>query len=62
MHSIADVYDLTKDELLTLERVGEKTADAVLEQIERSKKQPLQRVLLGLGNSACGRANCAGAG
>jgi DNA ligase (NAD+) len=49
VHSIADVYDLTKDDLLTLERVGEKTADAVLEQIERSKKQPLQRVLLGLG-------------
>ena len=32
-----------------MERVGEKTADALLEQIERSKKQPLQRVLLGLG-------------
>ncbi len=49
VHSIADVYTLTKGELLTLERVGEKTADALLEQIERSKKQPLQRVLLGLG-------------
>ncbi len=49
VHSIADVYALTKEQLLTLERVGEKTADALLEQIERSKKQPLQRVLLGLG-------------
>jgi DNA ligase (NAD+) len=49
VHSIADVYKLTKSDLLTLERVGEKTADALLEQIERSKKQPLQRVLLGLG-------------
>ena len=49
VHSIADVYKLTKEELLTLERVGEKTADALLEQIEGSKKQPLQRVLLGLG-------------
>jgi DNA ligase (NAD+) len=49
VHSIADVYTLTKDDLLTLERVGEKTADALLEQIERSKKQPFQRVLLGLG-------------
>jgi DNA ligase (NAD+) len=49
VHSIADVYKLTKSELLTLERVGEKTADALLEQIEGSKKQPLQRVLLGLG-------------
>jgi len=49
VHSIADVYTLTKEDLLTLERVGEKTADALLEQIEGSKKQPLQRVLLGLG-------------
>jgi DNA ligase (NAD+) len=49
VHSIADIYTLTKPQLLTLERVGEKTADALLEQIEGSKKQPLQRVLLGLG-------------
>ncbi len=49
VHSIADVYTLTKEQLLTLERVGEKTADALLEQIAGSKKQPLNRVLLGLG-------------
>jgi DNA ligase (NAD+) len=52
VHSIADIYDPTKvnrETLLTLERVGEKTADALLAQIEASKKQPLQRVLLGLG-------------
>jgi DNA ligase (NAD+) len=52
VHSIADLYDpdkVNRASLLTLERVGEKTADALLEQIERSKKQPLQRVLLGLG-------------
>jgi DNA ligase (NAD+) len=47
--SIADVYGLTKEQLLTLERIGEKTADALLEQIERSKRAPLNRVLLGLG-------------
>ena len=52
VHSIADLYDrkqVNRESLLTLERVGEKTADALLEQIERSKQQPLQRVLLGLG-------------
>jgi DNA ligase (NAD+) len=52
VHSIADLYDpdkVNRGSLLTLERVGEKTADALLEQIERSKQQPLQRVLLGLG-------------
>ena len=49
VHSIADIYKLTKSDLLTLERIGEKTADSLLEQIERSKKMPLNRVLLGLG-------------
>jgi DNA ligase (NAD+) len=49
VRSIADVYALTKQQLLTLERIGEKTADALLEQIERSKRAPLNRVLLGLG-------------
>jgi DNA ligase (NAD+) len=49
VHSIADVYALTKEDLLSLERVGEKTADSILAEIEKSKKQPLNRVLLGLG-------------
>ena len=35
--------------LMGLERVGEKTADALLAQIERSKKAGLARVLMGLG-------------
>jgi DNA ligase (NAD+) len=49
VHSIADVYGLTKEDLLGLERIGEKTADSILTEIEKSKKQPLNRVLLGLG-------------
>jgi DNA ligase (NAD+) len=49
IHSIADLYTLTRDQLLSLDRVGEKTADALLEQIERSKKAPLARVIFGLG-------------
>jgi len=49
VHSIADIYGLRKDQLLGLERIGEKSADSLLEQIERSKKAPLNRVLLGLG-------------
>ncbi|CAN5637526.1 NAD-dependent DNA ligase LigA [soil metagenome] len=49
VHSVADIYALTKASLLTLERIGEKTADAILSEIENSKKQPLNRVLLGLG-------------
>jgi DNA ligase (NAD+) len=49
VHSIADVYALTKDDLLSLDRIGEKTADSILAEIEKSKRQPLNRVLLGLG-------------
>lgn len=46
---IADLYTLQKDALLKLERVGEKSAQALLDEIERSKQAPLARVLLGLG-------------
>jgi DNA ligase (NAD+) len=49
VHSVADIYTLTRDQFLTLERIGEKTADNLLAQIENSKAAPLNRVLLGLG-------------
>jgi DNA ligase (NAD+) len=49
--SIADLYKLKdkRDQVLALDRVGEKTTDALLAQIERSKSAPLARVLFGLG-------------
>jgi DNA ligase (NAD+) len=49
VRSIADLYSLTSDKLLTLERIGQKTADALTAEIEQSKKAPLDRVLFGLG-------------
>ena len=49
IHSIADLYSLTSEKLLTLERIGQKTADSLMAEIERSKKAPLDRVLFGLG-------------
>jgi DNA ligase (NAD+) len=49
VRSIADLYSLTSDKLLTLERIGQKTADALIAEIEQSKKAPLDRVLFGLG-------------
>jgi DNA ligase (NAD+) len=49
LHSIADLYRLTREQLLSLDRVGEKTADALLEQIKNSKGRGLARVLMGLG-------------
>ncbi len=49
VHSIADIYSLTRDQLLTLDRIGDKTADNLLAEIDRSRSAPLARVLLGLG-------------
>jgi DNA ligase (NAD+) len=49
LRDVADIYDLTKEKLLTLERMGDKSAQNVLDEIEASKKLPLGRVILGLG-------------
>ncbi|HEY5056642.1 MAG TPA: NAD-dependent DNA ligase LigA [Acidobacteriaceae bacterium] len=49
VHTLADLYRLKKEQLLGLERVGDKSAMALLDQIERSKAAGLARVLLGLG-------------
>jgi DNA ligase (NAD+) len=46
---VADIYKLTKDKLLGLERMGDKSAENVLREIENSKKLPLERVIYGLG-------------
>jgi DNA ligase (NAD+) len=47
--NVADIYRVTKDDLLKLERVGEKSAQNVLDEIEKSKQLPLERVIYGLG-------------
>ena len=47
--NVADIYKLTKDHLLSLERMGDKSAQNVLDEIEASKKLPLERVIYGLG-------------
>jgi DNA ligase (NAD+) len=47
--NVADIYHLTADKLLTLERMGKKSADNILKEIEASKKLPLERVIYGLG-------------
>ncbi len=46
---IADLYTLTKANLLKLEGFGDKKADNVLSSIEGSKSQPLSRLITGLG-------------
>ena len=47
--NVADLYRLTEDDLLKLERMGEKSAENVLNEIADSKKLPLERVIYGLG-------------
>jgi DNA ligase (NAD+) len=49
VHNIADLYSLKEDDLLKLERMGKKSADNVLGEIEASKKLGLERVIFGLG-------------
>src|SRR5437867_12712073 len=49
VRNVADIYKLTKTDLLQLERMGEKSAQNVLDEIEASKKLPLERVIYGLG-------------
>jgi DNA ligase (NAD+) len=49
VRSIADLYDLRLEQLLDLERMGEKSASKVIQNIEHSRQQPFWRVLNGLG-------------
>jgi DNA ligase (NAD+) len=49
VRSVADIYGLDKDKLLGLERMGDKSARNVLDEIEASKRLPLERVIYGLG-------------
>ena len=45
----ADIYFVTNEQLLSLERMGEKSASNLLHAIEGSKRRPLDRLLNGLG-------------
>ncbi|MDF1509740.1 NAD-dependent DNA ligase LigA [Robertmurraya sp. DFI.2.37] len=46
---VADIYKLTRDQLLALERMGEKSVSNLLQAIEASKSNSLERLLFGLG-------------
>lgn len=49
IHDVADIYGLTKEELVDLEGFGEKSADNLIKAIETSKSVGLARVLFALG-------------
>jgi len=46
---VADIYDLTEEQLVGMDRFGETSARNLLAAIEASRKQPFKRVLYGLG-------------
>ena len=49
INSIADLYDLKKQDLLPLERMANKSISNILEGLEKSKEKPFDKVLFGLG-------------
>lgn len=57
VNSVADLYDLTAEKLMNLERMGRKLAEKLVGAIEHSKTQPWSRVLYGLGIRHVGSVN-----
>jgi len=49
VRDLADLYSLTKEQILTLEGFADRSANLLLESIERSKSVSLDRLLMGLG-------------
>jgi DNA ligase (NAD+) len=57
VHDVGDLYALTKDDLVALPRMGEKSAANLLRSIESSKDRPLWRVITALGIRFVGEQN-----
>ena len=55
VRDLADLYRLEKEQLLALDRMGDKLATRILDNIEASKTRPLARLLFGLGIFNVGR-------
>ncbi len=55
--SVADLYELTLEDLLPLERMGKQLASKLLKAIEASKQRPWAKVLYGLGIRLVGSTN-----
>ncbi len=49
INNIADLYDLKKEDIVPLERLGEKSADNMIKGIEKSKNRSFEKVLYALG-------------
>ena len=60
IHTPADIFRLDKDELAAMERMGEKSAQNLIEAVERSRETTLPRFLFALGIREVGEATAAG--
>ncbi|MEC5222594.1 NAD-dependent DNA ligase LigA [Bacillus atrophaeus] len=49
VRNVADLYKLTKERVIQLERMGEKSTDNLISSIQKSKENSLERLLFGLG-------------
>ena len=49
VHNVADLYDLTYEQLLSMDRMADKSVRNLLDGLEKSKKMPFEKVLFGLG-------------
>lgn len=49
IHDVADLYSLDADDICRLDRMGDKSADNIIQGIARSKEVPYERVLFALG-------------
>jgi DNA ligase (NAD+) len=49
VHTVADLYHLTHEQIASMERMGGKSAENLLKALEASKKPPLDRLLYALG-------------
>lgn len=56
VNTVADVFTLSKEQLVSLERMGEKSADNLLAAINKAKQTTMPRLLFGLGIREVGEA------
>ncbi|PRP54513.1 DNA ligase [Bacillus halotolerans] len=49
VRNVADLYKLTKEQVIQLERMGEKSTENLISSIQKSKENSLERLLFGLG-------------
>ena len=56
IRNIADLYDLTQEQIMSLDRMGERSADRIIDGIRESKNAPFARVIYALGIRHVGEA------